>query len=113
MSVKLKQVFSGKRLDEVHALYETAFPASEKKPFSMIVSGQGTGLVEILSLEELEAIAVCAADLGIWKIKVTGGEPLVRRDCPQLVRMLKNVPGIEKVTLTTNGVLLEQYQREL
>ena len=52
MSVKLKQVFSGKRLDEVHALYETAFPASEKKPFSMIVSGQGTGLVEILSLEE-------------------------------------------------------------
>ena len=37
MSVKLKQVFSGKRLDEVHALYETAFPASEKKPFSMIV----------------------------------------------------------------------------
>ena len=61
------------------------------------------------SLEELEAIAVCAADLGIRKIKVTGGEPLVRRDCPQLVRMLKNVPGIEKVTLTTNGVLLEQY----
>ena len=52
MSVKLKQVFSGKRLDEIHALYETAFPASEKKPFSMIVSGQGTGLVEILSLEE-------------------------------------------------------------
>ena len=52
MSVKLKQVFSGKRLDEIHALYETAFPAGEKKPFSMIVSGQGTGLVEILSLEE-------------------------------------------------------------
>ncbi len=68
---------------------------------------------EILSLEELEAIAVCAADLGIRKIKVTGGEPLVRRDCPQLVRMLKNVPGIEKVTLTTNGVLLEQYLGEL
>ncbi len=43
MSVKLKQVFSGKRLDEVHALYETAFPASEKKPFSMIVSGRGLG----------------------------------------------------------------------
>ena len=64
-------------------------------------------------LEELEAIAVCAADLGIRKIKVTGGEPLVRRDCPQLVRMLKNVPGIEKVTLTTNGVLLEQYLGEL
>ena len=52
MSVELKQIFSGKRLDEVHALYETAFPVSEKKPFSMIVSGQDTGLVEILAVEE-------------------------------------------------------------
>lgn len=68
---------------------------------------------EILSLEELEAITVCAAGLGIRNIKVTGGEPLVRKDCSQLVRMLKNVPGIEKVTLTTNGVLLEQYMDQL
>lgn len=52
MSVELKQVFSGKRLDEIHALYETAFPAGEKNPFSMIVSGQETGLVEILAVEE-------------------------------------------------------------
>lgn len=50
--VELKQVFSGKRLEEVHTLYETAFPASEKKPFSMLISGQETGLVEILSVEE-------------------------------------------------------------
>ena len=109
MSVKLKQVFSGKRLDEIHALYETAFPAGEKKPFSMIVSGQGTGLVEILSLEELEAIAVCAADLGIRKIKVTGGEPLVRKGVDQLVAGLKAIPGIRKVTLTTNGILLARH----
>lgn len=68
---------------------------------------------EILSLEELEAIAVCASGLGIRNIKVTGGEPLVRKDCPQLIRMLKHVPGIEKVTLTTNGVLLEQYMDQL
>ena len=52
MSIKLKQVFSGERLMEIHALYETAFPAGEKKPFSMIISGQETGLVEILSAEE-------------------------------------------------------------
>lgn len=52
MSIELKQIFSGKRLDEIHALYETAFPAGEKKPFSMIVSGQDTGLVEILAVEK-------------------------------------------------------------
>lgn len=52
MSIELKQVFSGERLDEIHALYETAFPAGEKKPFSMIVSGQETGLVEILAVEK-------------------------------------------------------------
>lgn len=68
---------------------------------------------EILSLEELEAIAVCAAGLGIRKIKVTGGEPLVRKDCPQLVRILKKVPGIESVTLTTNGVLLDSCMEQL
>ena len=68
---------------------------------------------DILSLEELEAIAVCAARLGIRNIKVTGGEPLVRKDCTQLIRRLKRVPGIEKVTLTTNGVLLGTYMDEL
>lgn len=52
MSVKLKQVFSGKRLDEVHALYETAFPASEKKPFSMIRFRAGDRAGGHLSLEE-------------------------------------------------------------
>ena len=52
MMIELKQVFSGKRLEEVHALYETAFPACEKKPFSMITAGQETGLVEILAIEE-------------------------------------------------------------
>lgn len=46
-------------------------------------------------------------------MKVTGGEPLVRRDCCQLVAALKAVPGIEKVTLTTNGVLLGQYLEDL
>lgn len=68
---------------------------------------------EILSLEEIEAIAVCAARLGIRHIKVTGGEPLVRKDCCQLVKMLKSTPGIEKVTITTNGVLLDRYLEPL
>lgn len=63
---------------------------------------------EILSLEEIEAVALAGAGLGIKKIKVTGGEPLVRKNCPLLIKRLKAIPGIEKVTITTNGVLLEE-----
>jgi cyclic pyranopterin phosphate synthase len=68
---------------------------------------------EILSLEEICQIAEAAASLGIRHIKVTGGEPLVRKGCCDLVRMLKDISGIDKVTLTTNGILLEQYLDEL
>ncbi|MCI8517198.1 MAG: GTP 3',8-cyclase MoaA [Hungatella sp.] len=68
---------------------------------------------EILTLEEYVRVGACAAALGIRKIKITGGEPLVRRGCCELIRMLKNTEGIEKVTITTNGVLLGQYLEEL
>ncbi len=70
-------------------------------------------MAEILTLEECARIAAAGAKLGIRKIKVTGGEPLVRRGCCQFIRMLKEIPGIEKVTITTNGILLEQYLEEL
>ncbi len=68
---------------------------------------------EILTYEEIEEVCQAAADIGIRKIKVTGGEPLVRRGCPELVGKLKRIPGIEQVTLTTNGVLLKRYLPEL
>lgn len=68
---------------------------------------------DILSLEEIQAAAVCAAGLGIRYIKITGGEPLVRRDCCLLVERIKKIPGIEKVTLTTNGVALGECLEEL
>jgi len=70
-------------------------------------------MARILTLEEYARIAACGASLGIRKIKVTGGEPLVRRGCCDLVRMLKEAAGIEKVTITTNGILLERYLKEL
>ncbi len=63
---------------------------------------------EILSYEEILRISQCAAGLGIRKIKLTGGEPLVRKDCAWLTGMLKAIRGIEKVTLTTNGILLSR-----
>lgn len=64
---------------------------------------------DILTFEEIVQICHGAAELGIRKFKITGGEPLVRPDCPQLVGMIKRLPGVRQVTLTTNGVLLDQY----
>ena len=63
---------------------------------------------EILTYEEICTIAETAAELGIRHIKLTGGEPLVRRGVISLVEKLKAVPGIEAVTMTTNGILLEK-----
>jgi cyclic pyranopterin phosphate synthase len=61
---------------------------------------------EILSFEEIERFARIAAGLGITKVRVTGGEPLVRRELPLLIRRLAAIPGIADLALTTNGVLL-------
>ena len=63
---------------------------------------------EILSFEEIERFAGIAARLGISKLRVTGGEPLVRKDLPKLVARLNRVEGIRDLALTTNGVLLEE-----
>lgn len=64
---------------------------------------------DVLTFEEIEEICRQAAVLGITKLKVTGGEPLARACCPDLVAMLKRIPGIEQVTMTTNGVRLKDY----
>ncbi len=68
---------------------------------------------DILSYEEIVTICQALAGLGISKIKITGGEPLVRQDAPELIRMLKALPGIRQVTLTTNGVLLAEQAEAL
>ncbi|MCR4923294.1 MAG: GTP 3',8-cyclase MoaA [Lachnospiraceae bacterium] len=68
---------------------------------------------DILSIEEIVYISGIMTELGVKKIKITGGEPLVRRGCCELVRMLKETAGVEQVTLTTNGVLLKAYLKEL
>jgi cyclic pyranopterin phosphate synthase len=63
---------------------------------------------EILSFEEIERFARIAVGLGIDKVRVTGGEPLVRRDLPVLIRRLAAIPGIRDLALTTNGVALAE-----
>src|SRR5678815_1394509 len=57
---------------------------------------------EILSFEEIERFVRIAVGLGINKVRVTGGEPLVRRDLPVLIRALATMPGIHDLALTTN-----------
>src|SRR5208337_2684208 len=61
---------------------------------------------EILDFEEIERFVRIAVSLGTTKVRVTGGEPLVRRDLPLLIRRLAAIPGIQDLALTTNGVLL-------
>jgi len=68
---------------------------------------------EILDFEEIERFARIAAGMGITKIRVTGGEPLVRRDLPVLIRRLAAIPGIQDLALTTNGVLLADQAEAL
>lgn len=61
---------------------------------------------DLLSFEEIERFAKVAAPLGIDKLRLTGGEPLVRRYLPDLIERLVRIPGIKDVGLTTNGILL-------
>jgi cyclic pyranopterin phosphate synthase len=68
---------------------------------------------EILTFEEITRIVRIAAGLGIEKIRLTGGEPTVRKDLPVLVRMLASVPGIRDIGMTTNGFLLKKMARDL
>jgi len=67
----------------------------------------------LLSFEELERFVRVAVPLGITKIRLTGGEPLVRRDLPLLVEKIAAIPGIDDVGLTTNGILLAPMARAL
>jgi cyclic pyranopterin phosphate synthase len=65
------------------------------------------------SLEKLENIARAAVKLGITKIRLTGGEPLVRRGITDLIRNIAKIPGLKDLALTTNGILLKDYAEKL
>ena len=68
---------------------------------------------QILTFDEIERICRIGAGLGISKIKLTGGEPLTRKNLPELLGMIKRLKGIEQVTLTTNGIFLKDNIDEL
>lgn len=67
----------------------------------------------LLTFEEIERFVRIAAPMGIDKIRLTGGEPLMRRDLARLVSLLAAVPGIKDIGLTTNGILLAEHAQEL
>ena len=68
---------------------------------------------ELLAYEEIARVAAVAAGLGVRTVRLTGGEPLLRRDLAALVRLLVAVPGIDQVALTTNGLLLAEQADDL
>ncbi len=68
---------------------------------------------EILRYEEIVRIVKIAASIGLRKIRITGGEPLVRKDVIYLIASLRNIPGIEEISLTTNAILLSRYAKQL
>jgi cyclic pyranopterin phosphate synthase len=68
---------------------------------------------QILDYEEIREIVRVMAGMGLRRIRITGGEPLIRKELPVLVRMLASLPGIEDIALSTNGVLLEPVAEEL
>lgn len=68
---------------------------------------------EILSIEEIVEVIKAGAELGIQKIRLTGGEPLVRKGIVELVKKINQIQGITEITMTTNGILLPKYAEEL
>lgn len=83
----------------IYCMPETGYPVSPKE--------------ECLTLEEIARIIHIAADLGIQKVRLTGGEPLIRRDLPLLIQEIRKHPNIQDLSCTTNGYLLEQFATPL
>ena len=68
---------------------------------------------ELLSYEEIERLVRSFVGVGVRKIRITGGEPLLRRDLPVLVKKIADIDGIEDIALTTNGLLLDKFAHTL
>jgi cyclic pyranopterin phosphate synthase len=63
---------------------------------------------DVLTFEEIARLVRLLAAMGVSEVRLTGGEPLIRRDLPELVRMLAAIPGVKDLSLTTNGILLDR-----
>ncbi|HVV01741.1 MAG TPA: radical SAM protein, partial [Verrucomicrobiae bacterium] len=77
-------------------------------PDSTPIRQQWVPRSKILAFEEIERVVRLAVSLGIEKVRLTGGEPLLRRDLEDLVRRIASIPGIQDLAMTTNGFLFEE-----
>jgi cyclic pyranopterin phosphate synthase len=68
---------------------------------------------DILSFDEIVEVVSTAVGLGVDKVRITGGEPLVRKGIVELVGMIRSIPGIKDLSMTTNGILLSNFAGEL
>ena len=68
---------------------------------------------DILRYEEIARILLIAVRSGVKKVRITGGEPLIRKNVTHLIRLIKSIEGIQDLSLTTNGILLTRYEQEL
>ena len=68
---------------------------------------------KILNFDEIERLVKIFVSLGVKKVRITGGEPLLRRDLPELIERIHRIDGVEDIALTTNGVLLKKYAHSL
>lgn len=68
---------------------------------------------QVLRYEEMARLVSLFVKTGIKKVRITGGEPLIKKDIIELVKMIKNIPGLEELSLTTNGVYLKQFASQL
>ena len=68
---------------------------------------------ELLTFEEIRRFVAVSTELGVEKFRITGGEPLVRKELPSLIRMLAKLPGVDDLALTTNGMLLSEQAEHL
>ena len=76
-------------------------------------AGDSSSSHHLMTFDEIVDAVRAATSLGIQAVKITGGEPLCRPGCPDLIRQLKKIPGISQVTMTTNGLLVSRYLDEL
>ncbi|TKB09315.1 GTP 3',8-cyclase MoaA [Desulforhopalus sp. IMCC35007] len=88
-------------------------PEEEDNLETLVKSGKFLSHSDLLSYEELLRIVRLAVSLGMNKIRLTGGEPLVRKGLVDFIHNLNKIEGLDQIRLTTNGVLLSEYAKEL
>src|SRR6266705_5274233 len=86
--------------EPAHNFYRGRWP---NLPFSTPVARQWQPRAHILTFEEIERVVRIGVDLGIQKVRLTGGEPLLRHEVPRLVERLARIPGLTDLAMTTNG----------